>query len=328
MRNFNGGIIGADNTPTASDKVTFFTSPGCFTRTTPSATVIVVGGGGGGGQAGGGGGGVLITECHPLPASSVPVTVGAGGAGRPSSGCYADPGTSGSNSVFGSSTPLTGNGGGGGGGHFGNGGAGGNPTATPNSPSTTTRSMQGTAGQGMNGGSGGGFQQGGGGGGGLSPGGPSHAFAGSGGTGKIMIPYGVPACLGDDGFVGGGGGGQASQFAPGTCSCAPTQLGRFPAGPYPSGEAYGSGGKGGAGQGELKRACNSSTPFQNATSGTANTGGGGGGVNKGYSNGPLTSGSGGSGLAVVVEPNASVTVKDGVYNMKEQYHFKKLSKWT
>ena len=130
MRNFNGGIIGTDNTPTASDKVTSFTSPGCFSRTTPAATVIVVGGGGGGSQGGGGSGGVLITESHPLPASTVPVTIGAGGAGRPSSGSYSDPGTSGSNSVFGSSTPLTGNGGGGGGGYNGSGGAGGNPTGT------------------------------------------------------------------------------------------------------------------------------------------------------------------------------------------------------
>ena len=113
---FNGGIIGKDNTPSASDKVTTITSNGCFNRTTATATVIVVAGGGSGGQGGGGAGGVLITECHPLPASSVPVTIGAGGAARASSAPYANPGTSGSNSVFGSSTPLTARGGAGGGG--------------------------------------------------------------------------------------------------------------------------------------------------------------------------------------------------------------------
>ena len=43
---FNGGIIGKDNTPSASDKVTTITSNGCFNRTTATATVIVVAGGG------------------------------------------------------------------------------------------------------------------------------------------------------------------------------------------------------------------------------------------------------------------------------------------
>ena len=104
----NGGIIGKDNTPSPSKKVTTFTSNGCFTRTATTATVITIAGGGGASRGGGGAGGVLITECHPLPASTVPVTVGAGGAASADNGCRA---SSGSNSIFGSATPLTATGG-------------------------------------------------------------------------------------------------------------------------------------------------------------------------------------------------------------------------
>ena len=120
----NGGIIGADNTPSPSKKITTFTSNGCFNRTANTATVIVVAGGGGAARGGGGAGGVLITECHPLPASSVPVTVGAGGA-RYAGECTSSNATNGSNSVFGSATPLTATGGG-----FG----GFVPTASPTAP--------------------------------------------------------------------------------------------------------------------------------------------------------------------------------------------------
>ena len=109
----NGGIIGKDNTPSPSKKVTTFTSNGCFTRTATTATVITIAGGGGASRGGGGAGGVLITECHPLPASTVPVTVGAGGAASAQHGCRA---SDGSNSVFGSATPLTATAGGAGGG--------------------------------------------------------------------------------------------------------------------------------------------------------------------------------------------------------------------
>ena len=40
---FNGGIIGKDNTPSASDKVTTITSNGCFNRTTATATATLTG---------------------------------------------------------------------------------------------------------------------------------------------------------------------------------------------------------------------------------------------------------------------------------------------
>lgn len=319
---FNGGIIGKDNTPSASDKVTSITSNGCFNRTTASATVIVVAGGASGGQGGGGAGGVLITECHPLPASAVPVTIGAGGAARASSAPYANPGTSGANSVFGSSTPLTATGGAGGGGNFGMGGGGaGGPCAAANPPNAAGWDA-GKDGEGFNSGSGGGFQQGGGGGGAGSTGGGTAGFGSIGGMGKILLPYGVPKCLGQCGVFGGGGGGQASQFGtgPGTD--------RVPDLPHPPSLKFCTGGFGGGGRGEAKVASSSGTVFQTSANGTANTGGGGGAVNLGYSNGPNTTGAGGSGIVIVIEPSAQVTVNSGVYKMNEQYHFKKLSKWS
>ena len=48
VTSLNGGIIGADNTPSPSKKITTFTSNGCFNRTVPTAQVVVVAGGGGG----------------------------------------------------------------------------------------------------------------------------------------------------------------------------------------------------------------------------------------------------------------------------------------
>ena len=59
VTSLNGGIIGADNTPSPTKKITTFTSNGCFNRTVPTAQVVVVAGGGGragashGGQRGG-----------------------------------------------------------------------------------------------------------------------------------------------------------------------------------------------------------------------------------------------------------------------------------
>lgn len=191
----NGGIIGADNTPSPSKKITTFTSNGCFTRTATTATVITIAGGGGGSRGGGGAGGVLVTECHPLPSCAVPVTVGAGGAASPSNGCRA---SNGSNSVFGSSTPLTATAGGGGGGSTqpaqskggdggsGGGGGGDNPA----------ESGVGTANQGHDGGSG--YSSGGsgsGGGGGAARQGGSGSVANPGGRGKDLTPFGVPPWL-------------------------------------------------------------------------------------------------------------------------------------
>ena len=106
VTSLNGGIIGADNTPSPTKKITTFTSNGCFNRTVPTAQVVVVAGGGGGSYGGGGAGGIVVTcTDHPLPDSAVPVTVGAGGTRAPDNGCL---GGEGNNSVFAtSSDPIT-----------------------------------------------------------------------------------------------------------------------------------------------------------------------------------------------------------------------------
>ena len=330
----NGGIIGASNVPTSANPsalVTDITSSGCFCRTGTSATVIVVGGGGGGAQAGGGAGGVLVTECHPLPSCTVPVTIGAGGAGRPAPASYATPGTSGTASVFGSGTPLTANGGGGGGGGFGNGGGGGNETASAGHPANQ-QSVIGVTGQGFNGGSGSGFQAGGGGGGAGNAGGTANIFGGHGGSGKNLLPYGVPACIGCGGILGGGGGGNLAQFGAGTdtnAQLAAGATGQLPTQPWPTFERHAHGGIGGGGLGGAKYCVQTNgTIFQQPTSGATNTGGGGGGENSGYNNGPNIGGSGGSGRVIVIEPCvAAGTVGDGVYSMQALFNAKAASRW-
>ena len=117
----NGGIIGPPNTVSKvyTDKITVITATGCFTKSScnpaapGNATVVVAAGGGGGGwDAGGGGGagGMIIKQCHPLPASAVPVTIGGGGSGANANN---DKGDSGVNSVFASAcAPITAAGGG------------------------------------------------------------------------------------------------------------------------------------------------------------------------------------------------------------------------
>ena len=125
MAQGNGGIIGPVNTVScsASTKVTSITSSGNFTKdnnnNAATATVLTVAGGGSAGAGdvagGGGAGGAKVTTCHPLPAGSVPVTIGAGGAGQPVAGpsrCQNE----GGNTIFGTaSSPITVNGGGSGG---------------------------------------------------------------------------------------------------------------------------------------------------------------------------------------------------------------------
>jgi len=120
----NGGLIGKENLPnqTGRTKITEITSSGNFTispnNTTDTAdAVMVVAGGGGsqsnGGNGGAGAGGFRLLYDHPLPASAVPATIGAGGA---NSATLGESGGDGGNSVFGSaSNPITSTGGGGGG---------------------------------------------------------------------------------------------------------------------------------------------------------------------------------------------------------------------
>ena len=222
----NGGIIGADNTPSPTKKITTFTSNGCFNRTAPTAQVVVVAGGGGGSYGGGGAGGVYVTGTdHPLPCSAVPVTVGAGGSGAADNGCL---GGHGNNSVFATaSNPITAKKGMGGGGQVGQGGA----VTCLHNPGHAFGSGGGSGlgpdycgGRGSHPGSFGGCdpvyqgspggrvgnRSGGGGGAcniGQGHGNPGTEGGSNGGMGRDLTPIGVPTCLGDCGFFGGGGAG-------------------------------------------------------------------------------------------------------------------------
>ena len=332
----NGGIIGKDNTPSPSKKVTTFTSNGCFTRTATTATVITIAGGGGASRGGGGAGGVLITECHPLPASTVPVTVGAGGAASAQHGCRA---SDGSNSVFGSATPLTATAGGAGGGitqpgqskggdgGSGGGGGGDNPA----------ESGAGTAGQGFDGGSG--FATGGsgnGGGGGAARQGGSGNNASPGGRGKDLTPYGVPTCLGECGFFGGGGAGSGD--------CHPSNPYQTPGQPGPRTPVHsgapeattknvGEGGLGGGGMSSVGFPLPDFRPTSGSTAGLANTGGGGGGGHYMSPNGspPYTANTtgqnGGSGVVIVIESAPGSSANSGIYSLQAQYRDTSRSSW-
>ena len=83
----NGGIIGPVNqTSFGKDTVTSKTSSGCLTTQpgTRFVDTLIVAGGGGGGHAGGGGAGGY-REFNSIPvcgATSYPLVIGAGGAGR------------------------------------------------------------------------------------------------------------------------------------------------------------------------------------------------------------------------------------------------------
>ena len=109
-----GGLVGPDNDPVINDLVTTFNSPGTFNRTATTCKLLVVAGGGGAAtkSGGGGAGGVRYFASHPLPASSVPVSVGSGGAGD---GPFPYTNSSGGGSTFGSATPIAATGGGRGG---------------------------------------------------------------------------------------------------------------------------------------------------------------------------------------------------------------------
>jgi len=278
------GVSALGTTPTKAPKATggsiiqtdgtywyhAFLSSGTFTPATAlSCDVLVVAGGGGGGAgrgAGGGAGGVYYTSTS-VGASAQTVTIGAGGIGGVYTGA-GNPGSQGSNSVFGSLTAAVG--GGGGQSAFGgvgtSGGSGGGATAT-------NTGYAGTSGQGFKGGDGAPTStnaRGTGGGGGAGAvgnnGSDSGAATGTGGAGTNSYSSWLSTTgLGVSGYIAGGGGG-------GTFNSDLT--------------AGGAGGGGAAGT--------TSTP---PVAGTANTGSGGGGTSQGTGNG--NGAAGGSGLVIV-----------------------------
>jgi hypothetical protein len=264
-----GGIVSSDGTYWYH----MFPYSGTFTPTIAiSADVLTIAGGGGGGRrhgGGGGAGGLSYQSGRSLTATGYTVTVGAGGTGATSSG----PGTTGSNSVFDTTTSL-----GGGGGiqtgtkSAGNGGSGGGSadygTSATVGGAATQGNSGGATGYGNNGGAGkdNGSNSlvtgGGGGAGGVGQTAPNVSTPGNGGIGlNTWSAWASATSTGVSGYYAGGGGGASFSLSNG-----------------------GSGGTGGGGAGGTS-----------PVSGTANTGGGGGG--EGPDN--VNAGSGGSGLIII-----------------------------
>ena len=277
-----GGTI----TTSGNDKIHTFTGSSNFvvsalangigTGSTNKVQYLVVAGGGGGGCDNSGGGGAGGFR-HDFPgcgltlssATTYPITVGGGGAGKgPPANNY---GANGSNSVF---STITSAGGGGGG-----------------------SDANGSYGAGQNGGSGGGGAKGG-----------STKTGGSGNTPPVSPPQGNDGGAGapyppSSGDGGGGGGGAATAGTPGpdasnaggaggngtanSITASSVTYAGGGGGGSPCGPGAGGPGGGGTGGGP-------STP-QASTAGTANTGGGGGGAT-----GSGAAGSnGGSGIVVL-----------------------------
>ena len=281
-------------------KIHTFTGPGTFTVSSVGNAVgsntvdylVVAGGGGGGtGDAGGGGGAGGYRESSgsasgdytvsplgscvsalPVSIQGYSIVIGGGGAGGgPQVGLSgADPGSSGSNSVFSTITStagggggefktvgLTGGSGGGAGGRCGfAGGAGNTPPVAPSQGNNGGTSNPSTSA----------INDAGGGGGGATAAGTNGATpaAGPGGAGATSSINGTPTAR-----AGGGGGG--------ACGSRPA----------------GTGGSGGGGAGGTYPCASNA----NGTPGTINTGGGGGGV--GVAAGPSSGGSGGSGIVII-----------------------------
>ncbi len=257
-----------------------FRSTQTFTPLRPlTVDYLVVAGGAAGGSAfggGGGAGGLLTGSGLNVLSQSYTVSVGAGGAGR---AWDADVnGNNGSNSVF---ATITSTGGGGGGKYYGvagnAGGSGGGGGGTLSG--SVAGGAASPAGQGNAGGTGNintlGSHVGGGGGGAGAAGGAGNATgnssAGIGGAGVAVSISGSSVT-----YAGGGGGGARSTGGTAT-----------------NGGAGGAGG-GGTGGG----AQNGSVP----TSGTVNTGSGGGGYGYSDTSNSGNAGSGGSGIVIVRYP--------------------------
>ena len=238
-----------------------FSASGTLTVTTAGfADIVVQGGGGGSGSGGAGGaGGVLQVTNAYLPAGTLTVTVGAGGAR----------GSTGNTSIIGGAyfgvgggscgkeASTTGFGGGSGGGAGSFAGAGGS----------------GVSGQGFAGGAGNG---------------PAEAGAGGGGASAV----GADASGSGAGSAGGNGGAGTTTSIAGTTPTSTYSAGNYALGGGGGGGGRGSGGTGGSGGGgNGVGGIDSAT----GTAGAANTGGGGGATYASTTKGTA----GGSGIVIV-----------------------------
>ena len=156
--------------------------------------------------------------------------------------------------------------------------------------------------------------------------GNSGAEGGSnGGMGRDLTPIGVPTCLGDCGFFGGGGqaGSQGHPSNPSSTMRALTDLSSFL-----GKRQRGGGGAGIQGDPTIITVC--CYKSSSRTAGVANTGGGGGGGRyPGSAPFPVDKkgGAGGSGVVIVLECVGGSSAKSGIYKMSEQYVHAKRSSW-
>jgi len=296
----NGGLKGTINKPShGGNVINTINNSGDFTvqqGTTEVDVLTIAGGGGSGGDQGAGGGGAggmrELTNQPVIGNSTIPITVGAGGAAG-GTGTPED-GSDGGSSVFGNPVnPITSAGGGGGGlGDSGGGGTGRDGGSGGGGGGRGDDSGgSGTPGQGNAGGkskpqSSPTNDRGGGGGGAGAAGGNGvndPGKAGDGGDGSPSTITGTATF-----FAGGGGGGSESS----------------------GGTAGGSGGVGGGGPGGNGAA---------GTAGTANTGGGGGASGAA----PAAGGAGGSGVVIVKEKDKA----NGVWGLKAQYNSRLKGQW-
>ena len=296
----NGSITGVKNKPSGGGNVvTTIRASGNFnvqSGTNEVDVLVVAGGGGSGGDQGAGGGGAggfqNLTNQIVAPGSTIPVTIGAGGA----SGATGTPedGSDGGNSVFNNPTNVitsVGGGGGGlgdsgGGGTGRDGGSGGGGGGRGDDAGGSATAGQGNAGGKSKPQSSPTNDRGGGGGGAGAAGGDGANDPGAAGNGGIGATSSITGTA--TYFAGGGGGGSESS----------------------GGTAGGSGGLGGGGAGGNGAA---------GTAGTANTGGGGGASGSA----PAAGGAGGSGVVIVKQKDKA----NGLFNMNGQYNAVKRGQW-
>jgi hypothetical protein len=154
-----------------------------------------------------------------------------------------------------------------------------------------------------------------------------------GGHGRDLTPYGVPTCLGESGFFGGGGAG-AGDCHPSNPYQTPGQPGpRHPAhsgAPEAQEKNVGEGGLGGGGHSQVGHPPTCLSPTGLSSAGNANTGGGGGGgVYPGSAPfpAPVSGNAGGSGIVIVIECVVGSSANSGVYSIQAQFRDTKRSSW-
>jgi hypothetical protein len=150
---------------------------------------------------------------------------------------------------------------------------------------------------------------------------------GNGGQGRDLTPLGVPTCLGDCGFFGGGGQAGAQGHPSNPLSIMRALADKSS---YLGKRTPGGGGTGQMGDGPVSQICISGHTGTVNKAGLANTGsGGGGGRYPGSAPFPaaFSGGNGGSGVVIAIECVAGTKGKSGIYSMGAQYVHVTRSAW-